>query len=68
MILYEFTYTDHLGRSVEEREAGIQAFLDEESVMQGWASGYTWSLIRTQEEEGFVRYYYQVEGEYLDVP
>lgn len=66
MILYEFTYTDPLGRTVEQREAGIRIFLDEESIIKGWAPGYTWSLVRTQAEEGFVRYYYQVEGEYHD--
>jgi hypothetical protein len=66
VILYEFTYTDGIGRTDEEREAGVQDFLLGEASMQGWALGYRWSIIRTQVEEGFVRYYYQVEGEYLD--
>lgn len=65
MILYEFTYTDHLSRPIEQREEGIKLFLEEESLTQGWAPGYAWHLVQTQVEEGFVRYYYQVEGEYL---
>lgn len=65
MILYEFTYTDGIGRTDEEREAGVRDFLLGEASMQGWASGYWWSLITAEKKEGFVRYYYRVEGEYL---
>lgn len=65
-VLYEFTYTDNLGRSDEEREAGLKDFLLEESFVHGWAPGYRWSVVRTQVEADFIRYHYQVTGRYWE--
>lgn len=66
MVLYEFTYTDQIGFSDEERDERIKSFLENESFMQGWAPGYQWSLVRTKPDADFVRYYYQVTGQYWE--
>lgn len=71
MKLYEFTYSTCERISTSERERRVLRFLKDEAALQGWASGYTWKLVKVETQAGVKcrcnkSYLYEVSGDYDD--
>jgi len=68
MKLYEFTYTDNQNLSETALLERVADFLENESILQGWAPGYKFQLCQKVEQlpGGERNFFFDVLGSYLD--
>ena len=68
MKLYEFTITDNLNLPESKILDNAKGILEDEARIQGWKPGYRFELCNKGERltSGEIRYFFSVEGEFID--